>query len=114
MAFTPEQQAEINLEVAKRVAANPEVVAAQQAQQALMHQNQLELQTASQQAQLQLQAEALAAQHAIQDKQTKLAAIQLAQNTLISNRSNQPVETREITIQDITSFADQLSSYVNQ
>jgi len=114
MDFTPEQQAAINAEVARRVASDAEMIARQRDTQALMHQNQLELQTSSQQAQLQLQTELLANQRAIQDKQTKLAAIQLAQNTLISNRSNQPVETREITIQDITSFADQLSSYVNQ
>jgi len=113
MDFTPEQQAAIDAEVAKRVAEfqanfiNPTAAAAQQ------HANAVELQTSSQVAQAALQAAQAASTLELQAKQAKLAAVQLAQSTLIANRNNQPVDAREISAADITAYAESLVSYVN-
>lgn len=48
-----------------------------------------------------------------QAKQAKLEAIRIAQQTLIENRRNQPVDQREITAAEITAFAATLVNYVN-
>jgi hypothetical protein len=135
MDFTPEQQAAIDAEVARQIATSQ---TAQQSQTAIMvqqHTNNLEIQTASQTAQaamqaaqaaatlelqtkqatatLELQAAQAAAQMALQARQAKLAAVQLAQSTLIANRNNQPVDAREIFAADITAYAESLVAYVN-
>jgi hypothetical protein len=52
-------------------------------------------------------------QHAIQERQTRLEAVRLAQQTLIENRRNQPVDAREVTAADITAYANSLVSYIN-
>jgi hypothetical protein len=91
MDFTPEQQAAIDAEVTKQVAA---IQASQQSYAAVMaqqHANSLETQA----------------------KQAKLAAVQLAQSTLIANRNNQPVDAREISPADITAYAESIVAYVN-
>jgi hypothetical protein len=124
MDFTPEQQAAIDAEVEKRVAS---IQNAQQGQIdiiAQQHVNGMAIQVSSQNAaaalqaaQAQSQAELQAAQATsnleLQAKQSKLAAIQLAQNVLISNRNNKPVSEREISASDITSYAETLVAYVN-
>ena len=89
MDFTQEQQAAINVEVARQVAqANQQTQLAIIAQQ---HANAMEMQA----------------------RQSKLAAIQLAQNTLIANHNNLPVDSREISPADITAYADSLVTYIN-
>jgi len=113
MDFTPEQQAAIDVEVARQVATSQ---AAQQAQTAFMaqqHANNMEVQTAQATAQAALQAAQFASQAELQAKQAKLSAVQLAQSTLIANRNNQPVEAREISSADITAYAESLVAYVN-
>ena len=54
-----------------------------------------------------------AAQTAVQAKQAKLDAVRLAKETLIENARSKPVDSRDITVADITAFADQLVAYVN-
>jgi hypothetical protein len=91
MSFTAEQQAAIDAEVTKQVAA---IQASQQSYAAVMaqqHANSLE----------------------VQAKQTRLSAIQLAQSTLIANRNNLPVDAREVSAADITAYAESLVAYVN-
>lgn len=114
MAFTPEQQTEIDIEVAKRVSLLQATQDLQIAYANQQHAKTMELQVSSQQASAALQAAQNATNLEIQTKQAKLSAVQLAQSTLISNRSNQPAEAREISVQDITNFAEQLSVYINQ
>jgi hypothetical protein len=108
MDFTPEQQAAIDAEVAKRV--NAETQTSLLTQQ---HTNSMEMQAAQATAQAALQAAQAASNLELQAKQAKLAAVQLAQSTLIANRNNQPVDTREISAADITSYAESLVTYVN-
>ena len=114
MAFTPEQQTEIDIEVAKRISLLQATHDLQIAYANQQHANTMELQVSSQQAAASLQAAQNATNLEIQAKQAKLSAVQLAQNTLIANRSNQPAETRELSVQDITNFAEQLATYINQ
>jgi hypothetical protein len=113
MAFTPEQQAEIDAEVLRLVGASE--LAAKGAIDAmnLQQANSLALQVSNQQAQKELQESQNAHALDIQTKQAKLAAIQLAQNTLIANRNNQPVDAREVTADDIAAYAATLMNYIN-
>ena len=76
MAFTPEQQAQVDIQVA-------------------------------------IDAARTAGQVEADAKRAKLEAVRLAKETLIENRRNLPVDQREVTATDITSFANTLVSYVN-
>jgi hypothetical protein len=76
MAFTPEQQAQVDIQVA-------------------------------------IDAARTAGQVEADAKRAKLEAVRLAKETLIENRRNLPVDQREVTAADITSFANTLVSYVN-
>jgi hypothetical protein len=108
MAFTPEQQAEIDKQVALIANAQKTQFEYMDKQQALS----LELQVSNQQAQAKLQAEQSANALELQARQARLAAVQLAQNTLIANRNNQPVDAREIVASDITNYAETIVSYI--
>jgi len=113
MEFTPEQLTAINTEVARQLSA---AISAQTSQLAFMqkqHDNALELQVSSQNAAAAGQAAQAAANAEMQAKQAKLSAVQLAQNTLIANRNNQPVDAREVSAADITAYADTLVNYIN-
>lgn len=71
--------------------------------------------TTEQQAQLELQNAMEATRHANQmvviAAQAKLECVRLAQQTLVENARSKPVDARDITAADITSFADTLASY---
>jgi hypothetical protein len=73
--------------------------------------------TAEQQAQVDIQAAISVAQNnasAVEaNKQRRLQALHIANNTLLENKRNLPVESRQITAQEITVFADTLNAYVN-
>jgi hypothetical protein len=73
--------------------------------------------TAEQQAQVDIQLAVEnarnASQLAIVMKQAKLEAVRVAQQTLIENRRNQPVDAREVTAEDITAYATTLVNYIN-
>jgi len=73
--------------------------------------------TAEQQAQADIQIAVENARHAnqmaMQAKHAKLEAVRLAQQTLVENSRNKPVDTREITAADITAYATTLVNYVN-
>jgi hypothetical protein len=76
MAFTPEQQAQVDIQIA-------------------------------------IDAARTAGQVEADAKRAKLEAVRLAKETLIENRRNLPVDQREVTATDITSFANTLVTYVN-
>lgn len=80
-------------------------------------QSQLDFQNAmnASNAQVQLELEQLRQTNilAAEAKRAKLEAIRLAKETLIENRRNQPVDAREVTAADITTFANTLVSYIN-
>jgi hypothetical protein len=73
--------------------------------------------TTEQQAQVDIQIAIDAARTAGQveadARRAKLEAVRLAKETLIENRRNLPVDQREVTAADITSFANTLVAYVN-
>lgn len=52
-------------------------------------------------------------QMALQAQQAKLEAVRIAQQTLLENRRNKPVDEREVTATDITNYASALTSYIN-
>ena len=51
-------------------------------------------------------------QAAWQAKQTKLEAVRLAQNTLIENARSKPVDARDVSATDVTTFAETLVAYI--
>ena len=113
MEFTPEQLTAISIQVEKRIG---ELTAASQAASSAMdaqYRNSLSLQLSNQQAQKEIQDSQNSHALEIQSKQAKLAAIQLAQSTLISNRNNQPIEAREVSADDIAVYAATLMNYIN-
>jgi hypothetical protein len=73
--------------------------------------------TTEQQAQLDLQVAIINAQTqgqvTVQLKQAKLEAVRLAKETLIENARSKPVDSRDITAEEITQFANILVSYIN-
>lgn len=83
MALTPEQQSQVDVQLA--------IDAARYTQQAA------------------LQAEQLAAE----TRRNKMEAIRLAQQTLIENARSKPVGERDVTAADITAFADTLIAAAN-
>ena len=87
MALTAEQQAQVDLQVAIQTAQSD----SQKAIEETRHANQM----------------------ALQAKQAKLEAVRIAQQTLIENRRNQPVDAREVTAADITAYATTLVNYIN-
>jgi len=64
------------------------------------------------QMQLDLEAARHANQLAIVAKQAKLEAVRLAKEVLIENARSKPVDSRDVTAQQITAFADTLTNYV--
>jgi hypothetical protein len=87
MAFTPEQQANLDIQLA--------VEAARQTNQ------------------LALEATRQANQIATISAQLKVDAVRLAQQTLIENARSKPVDGREVTATDIANFANTLVASVN-
>lgn len=73
--------------------------------------------TPEQQAQIDVQLAIINAQNegqlAIQLKQAKLEAVRLAKETLIENARSKPVDSRDVSAEDITQFANVLVSYIN-
>tara|TARA_R110000822_G_scaffold231459_1_gene363400 strand:- start:314 stop:547 length:234 start_codon:yes stop_codon:yes gene_type:complete len=73
--------------------------------------------TAEQQSQLELQNAMEATRHANQlvvlAAQSKLECVRLAQQTLVENARSKPVDERDITATDITTFANTLASYTS-
>ena len=52
-------------------------------------------------------------QNGIQARQNKLEAIRMAKDVLIENARSKPVDSREVTAADITTFADALVASIN-
>jgi len=87
MALTAEQQAQVDVQVAIQNAQSAAQIAAENAR----HANQM----------------------ALQAKQAKLESLRIAQQTLVENSRNKPVDERDITAADITAYANTLVAYVN-
>jgi len=49
----------------------------------------------------------------VESRRTRLELIRLAKETLIENNRNKPVDDREIAAADITTFAENLNTYIN-
>jgi len=64
------------------------------------------------QMQLDLEAARHANQLALEAKRAKLEAVRLAKEVLIENARSKPVDSRDVTAQQITAFADTLTNYV--
>ena len=74
--------------------------------------------TAEQQAEIDLteasQAGNRAHQMAMEQLRIKMEAVRLAKETLIENDRSKPADERGVTASDITTFAAELNTYVNQ
>jgi len=76
MAFTPEQQAQLDIQLA-------------------------------------VETDRYTKQSALEAKRAKLEALRMAKETLAENNRSKPADSREVTAEDITAFADKLITYVN-
>lgn len=73
--------------------------------------------TAEQQSQIDLQnamdAGRRAHEIAMEQRRARLEMIRLAKETLIENARSKPVDSRDVTASEITTFANVLNTYVN-
>lgn len=73
--------------------------------------------TPEQQAQVEIQTAVEDVRHAnqlqLQVRQNRLEAIRLAKETLLENARSKPVNERDVTVADITAFADSLMTAIN-
>ena len=73
--------------------------------------------TPEQQAQIDIQLAVESDRHtkqlALEAKRAKLEALRMAKETLAENNRSKPADSREVTAEDITAFADKLITYVN-
>ena len=60
-----------------------------------------------------LEADRVASQVAADARRAKLEAVRMARETLTENARTKPVDSREITANDITAFAQTIVDYVN-
>ena len=74
---------------------------------------QLQIETARHTNLMALEADRVASQAAADARRAKLEAVRMAKETLTENARTKPVDSREITAQDITTFAQTLVDYVN-
>ena len=81
MAFTPEQQLQIDLQVA------PQMVVENVRQTNLLE---------------------------IENRRAKLDMVRLARDTLIENSRSKPVDSRDVSAEDIKNYAQSLMNYINE
>lgn len=91
MALTPEQQAEVDKQVAIATA----------------------IENLRQSNQVALEGIRNTAQAAAQAKQAKLDAVRMAKEVLIENARSKPADSRNVTAADITAFAAVLEAHIN-
>ena len=92
MALTPEQQAEMQLEIDRQ-------------------QFRLQFDIASQEAR---EAGRRAHEIAMEQRRARLEAVRLAKETLIENARSKPVDARDVSATDVTTFANALNQYIDQ
>jgi hypothetical protein len=51
---------------------------------------------------------------AMEQRRARLEAVRLAKETLIENARSKPVDARDVSASDITTFANSLNQYINQ
>jgi hypothetical protein len=51
---------------------------------------------------------------AMEQRRARLEAVRLAKETLIENARSKPVDARDVSASDITTFANALNQYINQ
>ncbi len=106
MALTAEQQSQLDFQAAANQLAEAQETARR------THEKEMEqMRTANAAAIAKAHNDANAATAA---KQARLEAIRMAKETLLENARSKPVDARDVTATDITSFADALLAYVNK
>lgn len=50
----------------------------------------------------------------VEKRRTRMEALRMAKDVLIENARSKPVDSREVTVGDITNFADSIMNYVNK
>lgn len=97
MALTPEQQAEIQIDVERQ-------------------KFRIEAEIASNLYEKEQQREVARRAHeiAVEQRRARLELVRLAKETLIENARSKPVDARDVSASDVTNFADTLAQYVNQ
>jgi len=99
MALTPEQQADLELQqAAEQIRRNFE-----KQREDAQHAHALELAAKNQEQQT-----------ALVIRQARIEAVRMAKETLIENRRNKPVGERDVTAEDITTFANTIVNYISQ
>ena len=51
---------------------------------------------------------------AMEQRRARLEAVRLAKETLIENARSKPVDARDVSAADVTTFANALNQYINQ
>lgn len=51
---------------------------------------------------------------AMEQRRARLEAVRLAKETLIENARSKPVDARDVSATDVTTFANALNQYINQ
>jgi hypothetical protein len=87
MAFTAEQQAQVDMAIAIETSRATQQAAAETVR--------------------------IDSQAAADAKRARLEALRMAKELLVENRRNLPADQRQVTTADITAFADTLVAYVN-
>lgn len=98
MDLTPEQQTQIELQIA-----------VQSGLEKIRHTNQLELE-AARLANLKASQDHLALTEA---RRAKLETIRLAKELLVENSRSKPVDSREVSAEDVLGFAKKLEDHIN-
>ena len=92
MALTPEQQAELDIQVSLNTQRLEKEKQNRIDEENARHANQLQLEV----------------------RRTKLESVRLAKEILIENARSKPVDSRDISANDIKSYAQTLVDYVNE
>jgi hypothetical protein len=92
MALTAEQQAELQLEIDKQNFRLQSDIAAQEAREAGRRAHEI----------------------AMEQRRARLEAVRLAKETLIENARSKPVDARDVSASDVTTFANALNQYIDQ
>lgn len=117
MAFTAEQQLQLDMQEALQAITETPRRLHEQQMEAARHANAMALVEAQAKAQADAQVATITSNAQSnadsQAKQIRLEAIRLAKETLVENARSKPVDSREVTASDVQAFAQSLVSYIN-
>jgi hypothetical protein len=92
MALTPEQQSQVDIHIAVESARQQAQIDTQIAVENARHANVLEL----------------------ENRRAKLEAVRLAKEVLVENARSKPIDTRDISADDVKNYAQTLMNYINE